>query len=135
VVAAFAGQKLLFPVRIGTGKKTLQALPRKRWTALITAPTPDASPGGLRGQPAADGGQRRRPGRPAREGIALLPGVAICGSTPSPRCPLRLPLVNGMTLCHSETQHGTPRQGRRRSRPGGSLVIRTAVPLIPGHAA
>jgi DNA invertase Pin-like site-specific DNA recombinase len=127
VVAAFAGEKLLFPVRISTGarkgelawmplthwrvlrtlhnpryagafcygrrreaiaangKKTFQVLPREQWTALI----PGAHPGYITWEDyeahqqallrnAAARGSERAAG-PAREGTALLQGLAVCG--------------------------------------------------------
>jgi DNA invertase Pin-like site-specific DNA recombinase len=127
VVAAFAAEKLLFPVRIGTGprkgelawmplthwrvlrtlhnpryagafvygrrreavavngKKTMQALPREQWTALIPAAHPgyitwetyEANQQILLGNAAAHGADRAA--GPAREGTALLQGLAICG--------------------------------------------------------
>jgi DNA invertase Pin-like site-specific DNA recombinase len=127
VVAAFAGEKLLFPVRISTGprkgelawmplthwrvlrtlhnpryagafcygrrreaiaangKKTFQALPREQWTALIPGAHPgyitwddyEANQQALLGNAAARGADRAA--GPAREGTALLQGLAICG--------------------------------------------------------
>jgi DNA invertase Pin-like site-specific DNA recombinase len=127
VVAAFANEKLLFPVRISTGprkgelawmplthwrvlrtlhnpryagafaygrrreavavngKKTMQALPRDQWTALIPAAHPgyitwetyEANQQTLAGNAAARGADRAA--GPAREGTALLQGLAICG--------------------------------------------------------
>jgi DNA invertase Pin-like site-specific DNA recombinase len=67
------------------GKKTLQALPRDQWIALI----PDAHPGYISWEQyetnqklllsnAAAHGEDRAAG-PAREGTALLQGLAICG--------------------------------------------------------
>ena len=67
------------------GKKTLEALPREQWTALI----PGAHPGyitweqyetnqqTLLGNAAAHGTERAA--GPAREGTALLQGLAVCG--------------------------------------------------------
>jgi DNA invertase Pin-like site-specific DNA recombinase len=67
------------------GKKTFQALPREAWTALI----PGAHPGYitwetyetnqqlLLGNAAAHGAERAA--GPAREGTALLQGLAVCG--------------------------------------------------------
>jgi DNA invertase Pin-like site-specific DNA recombinase len=127
VVAAFANEKLLFPVRISTGprkgelawmplthwrvlrtlhnpryagafaygrrreavavngKKTMQALPRDQWTALIPGAHPgyitwetyEANQQTLAGNAAARGADRAA--GPAREGTALLQGLAICG--------------------------------------------------------
>ena len=127
VVAAFAAEKLLFPVRIGTGprkgelawmplthwrvlrtlhnpryagafaygrrreavavngKKTMQPLPRDQWTALIPGAHPgyitwetyEANQKILLGNAAARGADRAA--GPAREGTALLQGLAICG--------------------------------------------------------
>jgi DNA invertase Pin-like site-specific DNA recombinase len=127
VVAAFQNEKLLFPVRIGTGprkgelawmplthwrvlrtlhnpryagafaygrrreavavngKKTMQALPRDQWTALIPGAHPgyitwetyEANQQILLGNAAARGTDRAA--GPAREGTALLQGLAICG--------------------------------------------------------
>ncbi len=127
VVAAFAGEKLLFPVRIGTGprkgelawmplthwrvlrtlhnpryagafvygrrrgitsangKNSCQPLPREQWTALIPAAHPgyitweayEANQQILLGNAAARGTDRAA--GPAREGTALLQGLAICG--------------------------------------------------------
>jgi DNA invertase Pin-like site-specific DNA recombinase len=127
VVTAFREEKLLFPVRIGTGprkgelawmplthwrvlrtlhnpryagafcygrrreavaangKKTFQALPREQWTALfpgahpgyITWETYEANQQLLLGNAAARGTERAA--GPAREGTALLQGLAICG--------------------------------------------------------
>jgi DNA invertase Pin-like site-specific DNA recombinase len=127
VVADFQNEKLLFPVRIGTGprkgelawmqlthwrvlrtlhnpryagafaygrrreavaangKKTFQALPREQWTALIPGAHPgyitweayEANQQLLLGNAAAHGTDRAA--GPAREGTALLQGLAICG--------------------------------------------------------
>jgi DNA invertase Pin-like site-specific DNA recombinase len=127
VVAAFAADKLLFPVRISTGprkgelawmplthwrvlrtlhnpryagafvygrrrgtisangKNSLQPLPRDQWTALIPGAHPgyitwetyEANQQILLGNAAAHGGDRAA--GPAREGAALLQGLAICG--------------------------------------------------------
>jgi DNA invertase Pin-like site-specific DNA recombinase len=127
VVAAFADEKLLFPVRISTGprkgelawmplthwrvlrtlhnpryagafaygrrrgiisangKNSLQPLPRDQWTALIPGAHPgyitwetyEANQKILLGNAAAHGGDRAA--GPAREGAALLQGLAICG--------------------------------------------------------
>ena len=127
VVAAFRDEKLLFPVRIGTGprkgelawmalthwrvlrtlhnpryagafaygrrreavaangKKTFQALPRDQWTALIPGAHPgyitweayEANQKLLLGNAAARGTDRAA--GPAREGTALLQGLAVCG--------------------------------------------------------
>ena len=127
VVAAFANEKLLFPVRISTGprkgelawmplthwrvlrtlhnpryagafvygrrrgttsangKNSLQPLPRDQWTALIPAAHPgyitwetyEANQQTLAGNAAASGADRAA--GPAREGTALLQGLAICG--------------------------------------------------------
>jgi DNA invertase Pin-like site-specific DNA recombinase len=127
VVAAFAAEKLLFPVRISTGprkgelawmpltrwpvlrtlhnpryagafaygrrrgttsangKNGCQPLPRDQWTALIpgarpgyiTGETHEASQQILAGNAAARGADRAA--GPAREGTALLQGLAICG--------------------------------------------------------
>ena len=127
VVAAFAADKLLFPVRIGTGprkgelawmplthwrvlrtlhnpryagafaygrrrsttsangKSSLQPLPREQWTALIPGAHPgyitweayEANQQLLLGNAAARGADRAA--GPAREGTALLQGLAICG--------------------------------------------------------
>ena len=127
VVAAFAAEKLLFPVRISTGprkgelawmplthwrvlrtlhnprhagafvygrrrgtisangKNSLQPLPRDQWTALIPGAHPgyitwetyEANQQVLPGNAAAHGGDRAA--GPAREGTALLQGLAICG--------------------------------------------------------
>src|SRR6516162_10379449 len=127
VVAAFAAEKLLFPVRIGTGprkgelawmplthwrvlrtlhnpryagafaygrrrgtisangKNSCQPLPRDQWTALIPAAHPgyitwetyEANQQTLAGNAAARGADRAA--GPAREGTALLQGLAICG--------------------------------------------------------
>ena len=127
VVAAFAADKLLFPVRISTGsrkgelawmplthwrvlrtlhnpryagafvygrrrgtisangKNSCQPLPRDQWTALIPGAHPgyitwetyEANQQILAGNAAAHGGDRAA--GPAREGTALLQGLAICG--------------------------------------------------------
>ena len=127
VVAAFRDEKLLFPVRIGTGprkgelawmalthwrvlhtlhnpryagafaygrrreavaangKKTFQALPRDQWTALFPGAHPgyitweayEANQKLLLGNAAARGTDRAA--GPAREGTALLQGLAVCG--------------------------------------------------------
>jgi DNA invertase Pin-like site-specific DNA recombinase len=127
VVAAFAADKLLFPVRISTGprkgelawmplthwrvlrtlhnpryagafvygrrrgttsangKNSLQPLPRDQWTALIPGAHPgyitweayEANQQILLGNAAARGADRAA--GPAREGTALLQGLAICG--------------------------------------------------------
>jgi len=127
VVAAFADEKLLFPVRISTGprkselawmplthwrvlrtlhnpryagafvygrrrgttsangKNSLQPLPRDQWTALIPGAHPgyitwetyEANQQTLPGNAAARGADRAA--GPAREGTALLQGLAICG--------------------------------------------------------
>jgi DNA invertase Pin-like site-specific DNA recombinase len=127
VVAAFASEKLPFPVRISTGtrkgelawmplthwrvlrtlhnpryagafaygrrreavaangKKTFQALPRDQWTALIPGAHPgyitwetyEANQKLLLGNAAAHGADRAA--GPAREGTALLQGLAVCG--------------------------------------------------------
>src|SRR5205823_4533880 len=127
VVAAFAAEKLPFPVRISTGprkgelawmplthwrvlrtlhnpryagafvygrrrgtisangKNSLQPLPRDQWTALIPGAHPgyitwetyEANQQILLGNAAAHGGDRAA--GPAREGAALLQGLAICG--------------------------------------------------------
>src|ERR1700750_103347 len=75
------------------GKKTFQTLPREQWIALI----PDAHPGYLSwdqyetnqrlllGNATAHGEDRAA--GPAREGTALLQGLAICG-----RCGRRMPI-------------------------------------------
>jgi Recombinase/Recombinase zinc beta ribbon domain len=126
-VAAFADEKLLFPVRISTGprkgelawmplthwrvlrtlhnpryagafvygrrrgiisangKNSLQPLPRDQWTALIPGAHPgyitwetyEANQKILLGNAAAHGADRAA--GPAREGTALLQGLAICG--------------------------------------------------------
>jgi DNA invertase Pin-like site-specific DNA recombinase len=133
VVAAFGDEKLLFPVRIGTGprkgelawmalthwrvlrtlhnpryagafaygrrreavaangKKTFQALPRDQWTALFPGAHPgyitweayEANQKLLLGNAAARGTDRAA--GPAREGTALVQGLAVCG-----RCGRRL---------------------------------------------
>jgi DNA invertase Pin-like site-specific DNA recombinase len=127
VVAAFAAEKLPFPVRISTGprkgelawmplthwrvlrtlhnpryagafvygrrrgitsangKNSLQPLPRDQWTALIPGAHPgyitwetyEANQQILLGNAAARGADRAA--GPAREGTALLQGLAICG--------------------------------------------------------
>ena len=127
VVAAFADDKLLFPVRIGTGprkgelawmplthwrvlrtlhnpryagafvygrrrgttsangKNSCQPLPRDQWTALIPGAHPgyitwetyEANQQTLAGNAAARGADRAA--GPAREGTALLQGLAVCG--------------------------------------------------------
>jgi hypothetical protein len=127
VVAAFAGEKLLFPVRISTGprkgelawmplthwrvlrtlhnpryagafvygrrrgtisangKNSCQPLPRDQWTALIPGAHPgyitwetyEANQKILAGNAAARGADRAA--GPAREGTALLQGLAVCG--------------------------------------------------------
>ena len=127
VVAAFAAEKLPFPVRISTGprkgelawmplthwrvlrtlhnpryagafvygrrrgitsangKNSLQPLPRDQWTALIPGAHPgyitwetyEANQQILAGNAAARGADRAA--GPAREGTALLQGLAICG--------------------------------------------------------
>jgi DNA invertase Pin-like site-specific DNA recombinase len=127
VVAAFAAEKLLFPVRISTGprkgelawmplthwrvlrtlhnpryagafvygrrrattsangKNSCQPLPRDQWTALIPGAHPgyitweahEANQQILLGNAAARGADRAA--GPAREGTALLQGLAICG--------------------------------------------------------
>ena len=127
VVAAFAADKLLFPVRISSrprkgelawmplthwrvlrtlhnpryagvfvygrrrgtisanGKSSLQPLPRGQWTALIPGAHPgyitweayEANQQILAGNAAARGADRAA--GPAREGTALLQGLAICG--------------------------------------------------------
>ena len=127
VVAAFAAEKLPFPVRISTGprkgelawmplthwrvlrtlhnpryagafvygrrrgttsangKNSLQPLPRDQWTALIPGAHPgyitwetyEANQQILLGNAAARGDDRAA--GPAREGTALLQGLAICG--------------------------------------------------------
>jgi DNA invertase Pin-like site-specific DNA recombinase len=127
VVAAFAAEKLPFPVRISTGprkgelawmplthwrvvrtqhnpryagafvygrrrgitsangKNSLQPLPRDQWTALIPGAHPgyitwetyEANQKTLAGNAAARGADRAA--GPAREGTALLQGLAICG--------------------------------------------------------
>ncbi|HEX6524825.1 MAG TPA: recombinase family protein [Streptosporangiaceae bacterium] len=127
VVAAFAAEKLLFPVRIstgprkgelawmplthwrvlrtlhnpryagafvygrrrgtisGSGKNSCQPLPREQWTALIPGAHPgyitweayEANQQILLGNAAARGADRAA--GPAREGTALLQGLAICG--------------------------------------------------------
>jgi hypothetical protein len=67
------------------GKKTLQALPREQWTALIPGAHPgyitwetyEANQQLLLGNATAHGTQRAA--GPAREGTALLQGLAICG--------------------------------------------------------
>jgi len=127
VVAAFADEKLLFPVRISTGprkgelawmplthwrvlrtlhnpryagafvygrrrgttsangKNSCQPLPRDQWTALIPGAHPgyitwetyEASQQTLLANAAAQGADRAA--GPAREGTALLQGLAVCG--------------------------------------------------------
>jgi DNA invertase Pin-like site-specific DNA recombinase len=127
VVAAFADEKLLFPVRISTGprkgelawmplthwrvlrtlhnpryagafvygrrrgttsangKNSCQPLPRDQWTALIPGAHPgyitweqyEANQQTLLGNAAARGADRAA--GPAREGTALLQGLAVCG--------------------------------------------------------
>ena len=127
VVAAFADDKLLFPVRISTGprkgelawmplthwrvlrtlhnpryagafvygrrrgttsangKNSCQPLPRDQWTALIPGAHPgyitwetyEANQQILAGNAAARGADRAA--GPAREGTALLQGLAVCG--------------------------------------------------------
>jgi DNA invertase Pin-like site-specific DNA recombinase len=127
VVAAFAGEKLPFPVRISTGprkgelawmplthwrvlrtlhnpryagafvygrrrgitsangKNSCQPLPRDQWTALIPGAHPgyitwetyEANQKTLLGNAAARGADRAA--GPAREGTALLQGLAVCG--------------------------------------------------------
>jgi DNA invertase Pin-like site-specific DNA recombinase len=127
VVAAFADEKLLFPVRISTGqrkgelawmplthwrvlrtlhnpryagafvygrrrgtisangKNSCQPLPRDQWTALIPGAHPgyitwetyEANQKILLGNAAARGADRAA--GPAREGTALLQGLAVCG--------------------------------------------------------
>jgi len=139
VVAAFAADKLLFPVRISTGprkgelawmplthwrvlrtlhnpryagafvygrrrgttsangKNSLQPLPRDQWTALIPGAHPgyitweayEANQQILLGNAAARGADRAA--GPAREGTALLQGLAICG-----RCGRRMTI-----RCHA----------------------------------
>ena len=67
------------------GKNSLQPLPRDQWTALIPAAHPgyitweayEANQQILLGNPAAHGADRGA--GPAREGTALLQGLAICG--------------------------------------------------------
>ena len=67
------------------GKKTMQALPREQWTALIPGAHPgyitwetyEANQQILLGNAAAHGADRAA--GPAREGTALLQGLAICG--------------------------------------------------------
>ena len=67
------------------GKKTLLALPREQWTALILGAHPgyitweafEANQQLLLGNATAHGNQRAA--GPAREGTALLQGLAICG--------------------------------------------------------
>jgi DNA invertase Pin-like site-specific DNA recombinase len=143
VVAAFADEHLLFPVRIRTGprngelawmplthwrvlrtlhnpryagafaygrrreataangKKTLLALPRDQWTALIPGAHPgyitwdtyEANQLTLLGNAAARGTDRAA--GPAREGTALLQGLAVCG-----KCGRR------MTVAYHQ-RHGT----------------------------
>jgi DNA invertase Pin-like site-specific DNA recombinase len=67
------------------GKKTFQALPREQWTALIPGAHPgyitwdqyEANQQLLLGNAAARGTDRAA--GPAREGTALLQGLAVCG--------------------------------------------------------
>jgi DNA invertase Pin-like site-specific DNA recombinase len=67
------------------GKKTMQPLPREQWTALIPGAHPgyitwetyEANQKILAGNAAARGADRAA--GPAREGTALLQGLAVCG--------------------------------------------------------
>ena len=116
----------------GNGKKTFETLPREQWIALI----PDAHPGYISWDQyetnqklllanATAHGDDRAAG-PAREGPALLQGLAICG-----RCGRRMtvryhtrrgvevPDYQCMNRCIQDgaaTLPNHPRRGRRRRR-------------------
>ena len=192
VVAAFRAEKLLFPVRIGTGprkgelawmplthwrvlrtlhnpryagafaygrrreavaangKKTFQALPREQWTALIPGAHPgyitweayEANQKMLLGNAAARGTDRAA--GQAREGTALLQGLAVCGRC-GRRMTVRYHTRGGIEVpdyqCVREAidNAGRPlpddprRPGRRRRRPVAAGYPHPAVPRGRPH--
>jgi hypothetical protein len=127
----------------GNGKKTVQTLPREQWIALI----PDAHPGYINWQTyetnqrlllanATAHGSDRAAG-PAREGPALLQGLAVCG-----RCGNRMSVryhtrrgidIPDYTCLRHAIQDGGP---RCQTVPGaavdtviGQLLLDTLTPL------
>jgi DNA invertase Pin-like site-specific DNA recombinase len=108
------------------GKKTLQTLPREKWIALI----PDAHPGYLSwdqyetnqklllGNATAHGEDRAA--GPAREGTALLQGLAICGRC-GRRMTVRYHTRRGVEVPDYQCMNRCIQDGARRCQtvPGG----------------
>ncbi|MGO9098385.1 MAG: recombinase family protein [Mycobacterium sp.] len=130
--------------RVGTnGKKTLEILPRQQWIALI----PDAHPGYISWDQyetnqrlllanAAAHGEDRAAG-PAREGTALLQGLAICGRC-GRRMTVRYHTRRGVEVPDYQCINHCIQNGGRRcqSVPGaavdaavGQLLLDTLTPL------
>ncbi|HUH67589.1 MAG TPA: recombinase family protein [Mycobacterium sp.] len=110
------------------GKKTLQTLPREQWIALI----PDAHPGYiswdtyeanqklLLGNATAHGEDRAA--GPAREGTALLQGLAICGRC-GRRMTVRYHTRRGVEVPDYQCMSRCIQDGARRCQnvPGGTV--------------
>jgi len=127
----------------GNGKKTFQTLPREQWIALI----PDAHPGYISWQTyetnqrlllanATAHGEDRAAG-PAREGTALLQGLAICGRC-GRRMTVRYHIRRGVEVPDYQCMNRCIQDGGRRCQtmPGaavdaaiGRLLLDTLTPL------
>lgn len=125
------------------GKRTLETLPREEWIALIR----DAHPGYLSWERyetnqrlllanAAAHSEQRAAG-PAREGTALLQGLAVCGRC-GRRMTVRYHTRRGIEVPDYQCMHTSIENGGRRcqSVPGagidatvGQLLIDTLTPL------
>jgi DNA invertase Pin-like site-specific DNA recombinase len=119
--------------RIGAnGKKTFQILPREQWIALI----PDAHPGYISWQQyetnqrlllanATAHGEDRAAG-PAREGTALLQGLAICGRC-GRRMTVRYHTRRGVEIPDYQCQNRCIQDGTARCQAVPGAVVDDAV--------